>query len=459
MPFSESTCHDLPDGPLPLESTVALADDPTSRALRWAAIVEVSSRGYRDTKVADLIERAGVSRKPFYRRFANKQECVHATAEEVAITALAHAAAQTGKGGGVRALIAATLELAAANPQAARLLIVEAHAAGPPATDARERGMTAYSTLVAQELAPAGTAGGPLLDDVARAIAGALERIVLSRVMAGNAQELPSLTDELSAWALSYGPLLAMPSPLDHEPGKLPPARRRGRAPGTLVPPGPDGRRGLQPGPRRGRLAEVEHSHRDRIFDAVASLVAEGGYDALTTRAVAERAELSIRTLYERFDSLEQAFVATLMAGARGVISATLPEFLARPDPRHGVYAGVRELMTFAAEEQAFAKVMLVQALAAGPVGVEAQRLALDTIASPLVRRFDEADADASLQLVAEAIASGLWELCGQRIRAGQIDQLPAMTPSLACLALTPLVGAERALEAVAEARDAPALG
>ncbi|MGB8875435.1 MAG: helix-turn-helix domain-containing protein, partial [Solirubrobacteraceae bacterium] len=46
------------------------------RARMLDAMVEaVADKGYARVTVADVIERAGVSRKTFYEQFANKEEC------------------------------------------------------------------------------------------------------------------------------------------------------------------------------------------------------------------------------------------------------------------------------------------------------------------------------------------------------------------------------------------------
>ena len=39
----------------------------------------VGEDGYRETRVADVIARAGVSRKTFYELFDNKQDCLLVT--------------------------------------------------------------------------------------------------------------------------------------------------------------------------------------------------------------------------------------------------------------------------------------------------------------------------------------------------------------------------------------------
>jgi AcrR family transcriptional regulator len=51
---------------------------------------------------------------------------------------------------------------------------------------------------------------------------------------------------------------------------------------------------------------------RQRIVDAALRLVAEGGYDALQVRAIAERASVSSRTIYAYFPSLDSLLIVAV---------------------------------------------------------------------------------------------------------------------------------------------------
>jgi len=48
------------------------------------------------------------------------------------------------------------------------------------------------------------------------------------------------------------------------------------------------------------------------MLDAALQLVSEGGYDALQVRAIAERASVSSRTIYENFASLDSLLIAAV---------------------------------------------------------------------------------------------------------------------------------------------------
>ena len=108
-----------------------------ARMLRAMAEV-VTERGYVDTPVAAVIERAGVSRETFYQQFGSKQDCFVAALEE-AIGRLAESLTtvldQTGGNPIERydALLRGYLATVSAQPATARLFLIETYAAGPDA--------------------------------------------------------------------------------------------------------------------------------------------------------------------------------------------------------------------------------------------------------------------------------------------------------------------------------------
>jgi AcrR family transcriptional regulator len=108
-----------------------------ARMLRAMADV-VAERGYVDTPVAAVIERAGVSRETFYQQFASKQDCFVAALEE-AIGRLAGSLAtvlEQSTGAPLDrydALLRSYLDTVSAQPATARLFLIQTYAAGPDA--------------------------------------------------------------------------------------------------------------------------------------------------------------------------------------------------------------------------------------------------------------------------------------------------------------------------------------
>ena len=163
----------------------------------------VAAKGYANVAVADVIERAGVSRRSFYEHFANKEECFLA-AYDAGVSGLldAIAEAEAAASGGdllaaARAGTAVYLELLAANPAFARTFLIEVLGAGPDALARRD----AVHERFAQRLAEAHAAiveaaGGGLpapAPYVFRAAVGAIHELVTQRLLVDGPEALPDL--------------------------------------------------------------------------------------------------------------------------------------------------------------------------------------------------------------------------------------------------------------------------
>src|SRR3954447_5428671 len=103
------------------------------------AIEAIARKGYIACTVADITTAAAVSRGAFYHHFEDKQACFLA-AYDLAVEWIGEAigrALDPGQGWAraVRAAVAETLEIFAADPRVARLCTIEILFAGPPGLD------------------------------------------------------------------------------------------------------------------------------------------------------------------------------------------------------------------------------------------------------------------------------------------------------------------------------------
>lgn len=108
------------------------------RARIFAALAAVlTERGYANTPVAAIIERAGVSRETFYEQFSSKQDCFIAALEEtVGELAATLGAAVAAPGSPIERydrMLRVYLDALVARPDTARLFLVETYAAGEEA--------------------------------------------------------------------------------------------------------------------------------------------------------------------------------------------------------------------------------------------------------------------------------------------------------------------------------------
>jgi AcrR family transcriptional regulator len=161
----------------------------------------VAEKGYARVAVADVIDRAGVSRKTFYEQFANKEACFLA-AYDAGVDAMLgqieadiRAAAPDWVQGAV-AGVRCYLETLAANGDFARTYLVEVLGAGPDALERRTQVHERFADLLAAVQRAART-DLPALPDhprhVYRATVGAINELVTAELLRAGAGALPDL--------------------------------------------------------------------------------------------------------------------------------------------------------------------------------------------------------------------------------------------------------------------------
>lgn len=445
----------LPRGPH------ALTREQVSASQRGRLIVAmadlVGHDGYAATTVANVLAYAGVSRKAFYKHFANKQECFLAaydaiTAEGRREVSRAYEAAAN-PAGGAQLAIAKLFERAIENPGGVRVALIEVGVVGQAGIERRERLMSEYEGLLRDMLGlPAGPGAVP--NPVLRGIVGGLTGVLHAHLRDNRLERLIGLIPDLVGWATSYNPApasvtrLLTPSTNGHAPLQ---GLVGGRAPGTLALGTPaalgGGRRGLARGRRASASRSlVVHSQRERILDAVANLLAEDGYASLTVEGIAERAAVSLHAFYEHFTGKEDAFLVAYELGHAKGLSIVERAYAAQSDWRLGVREGISALLDFLASEPAFAHLALVDALTATRRTAERATDGAAAYAELLIPGAERATGLVLPPAVTiEAIAGGLFELCLTYALQGQIERLPEILPRASYFALAPFIGSEQA--------------
>ncbi len=159
----------------------------------------VGDRGYAETTVRDVLERARMSRRTFYELFDNREECFLAAYDQARSDLMLELEAEPGENrpDHVGAAVQRALAFLADRPDRARLLVVEAISVGPPGLERHEHTMSE----LAERLARFQAGLAELVDDGLRlrceASVGALHRVVHARIVQGRARELPELGSEL----------------------------------------------------------------------------------------------------------------------------------------------------------------------------------------------------------------------------------------------------------------------
>ena len=189
----------------------------SQRGRMLAAMAEaVGEKGYGAVAVADVIARAGVSRRTFYEQFGNKEECFLAAYDagvDAMLAAIDDAIADAAGSGPLavaRAGTARYLATLAANPAFARTFLIEVLAAGPRALERRSAVHARFAEqLAAMHRAARTSRGSAPPAHVFRACVGAIHELVTDHVLLGGAESLPELLEPLVA--IEAALLLAAP--------------------------------------------------------------------------------------------------------------------------------------------------------------------------------------------------------------------------------------------------------
>lgn len=405
----------LPPGPGKRPDVVARNQ---RERLLGAMVAAVATHGYEATRVADLLDLCGVSRSAFYRHFANKHECFMATLDAILETTVetlcsaSHPQAQWDRrlGDGLAVL----LKLIADQPAAARLVLVEVYAAGPDAVERFETAAELARQAVSKSLTEA--AGGKRLTaQMVRAIVGGIARTISSRLAADRAPRFDGLSDDLLEWIRSYV-ATELPREIAAAASSPAPAAWRERD-------------------------DVEQ----RLMKGVAATIAKRGWADSTIVEMAKRSSVSLTTFYEHYAGKEEAFNAALDHWARAASDATRREGVPSDGWPHELAASLAALFDFLASDPVAARIVAVEAYAAG----KRSRDIADSILS--VRRLAGPDWPRARDTVWEAIDGGVAALVADQVRR-DARKLTRLGPTASQFALAPLIAGQAPSDAPARA-------
>lgn len=167
-----------------------------------AVLEAVAAEGYQDTRVTDVIVRAGVSRKTFYEQFDEKEECFLAAydreltqlTEEVAAAFFGEEGVARPWADHVRDGVRAFLRYLAERPAAARVCMVDAMGAGSRAIAKREAALRNFTYLIdagrseARVEVPARTAV---------AVLGGANELIAAELLHGSAENVGQLAPDI----------------------------------------------------------------------------------------------------------------------------------------------------------------------------------------------------------------------------------------------------------------------
>jgi hypothetical protein len=107
--------------------------------------------------------------------------------------------------------------------------------------------------------------------------------------------------------------------------------------------------------------------------------------------------------------------------------------------------AGLSAFLDFLAAEPAFARMCIVEVLAAGPEAITKRNDAMRAFAQLLEANAAQFLDEEVPSLTSETVVGGIYEVVYARILRGEIRDLPGLKPELIYSSLLPYVGAEAA--------------
>jgi AcrR family transcriptional regulator len=441
------------------QSTRPRAIKQRRRILAGVAEV-VSKRGYQDSPVELIAERAGMTKKTFYAYFPNREEallaCLDDAAEEARRRILTALTGQEEWPEQIRAGLAAFLDYVAAEPALARTCLVETMGAGARALERYENALRSFTPLLrgGRDLRDP---GAPLPDILEDTMVGGIVWMIHQRLLRGEAAVVPGLLPRILKFVLTpylgeerakeiagvesaarpgrtaaRVPKPAVASRLDPGDGLI--AEREVRM--TRLPAG----RGLEP-------ELVARDQRRRILTAIVQCVAECGYNDTTIVAVITAASVSRQTFYELFTDKEECFLAAYDAVVARIDRVVLEATVTETEWPRQVAAAITALLSFLASHPDMARLCLVEAAAVGEGSVERREqdaARFDALIAIGRSRLGE-EHEQPEEGAEEALFGGLTTHLTRRVIAGEAERLDRDAPDLIEFVLAPFVGADEA--------------
>ena len=189
------------------------------------------------------------------------------------------------------------------------------------------------------------------------------------------------------------------------------------------------------------------HDHAERVIRAFAVVVAERGYADTTVSEVLKRAQMSASTFYANFHGKEDAMLGAIDSAGAQMGAAVDLAVRRAPDWPEAIRAACGAVFNFLASRPALARLVAVEAYAAGPAAVQRRAAALAPLWE-LVGGKGYERAPGTSRVAIEVIAGGIYTLAYRQVRDKGAHTLPAIAPVCAYTALFPFAGAAEAARA-----------
>ncbi len=402
-------------------------------ARQRAELCEVTARmaaevGFEATKIYLAAPKAGLGLGTYYKLYESKEACLAEAFErcaeaifrrvEEAMRAEANFAQRVAAG------LSELLDVLVAEPDVARVLLVEIRAGEGECRDAHERWLGRFARLLVE--ADRGDAA-PRDGCQARLTAGALATLLAVGLLENGAEALPEMLEELvyvGLWARSGAEAAAFK-------GAEQPVRDT---------------KGPAASASKGKAAARRSTQRQRLLGAMTDVVGEKGYKATRVTDVLERSALSRPVFYAHFGSKEDCLLAAFDAASEPILERVKAVVASATTSAGRAEAGLRVLVETLAAEPAIARLATIEIRASGPSGEERYGEALarfaDLIGEPGADRQGGTASD-----IPRVVSATVASMIAREVGEGRGERLESLLPELVFTALAPCVGGERAME------------
>ncbi len=153
-------------------------------------------------------------------------------------------------------------------------------------------------------------------------------------------------------------------------------------------------------------------------------VVGERGAGNVTVAHVVARAGISRRTFYELFEDREDCFLAAFDHALEQAASVVIPAYESQNTWRERVRAGLGALLGFLEDEPGLGKLLVVDALGAGPRALERRTRVLDVLIATVDKAPKEGKATRERPpLTAEGVVGAVFSVIHARLLERGVDR------------------------------------
>lgn len=415
---------------------------------RWRliqAMIELSAKtGYQEVSIAQLCAGAGVSQQTFYEQFADKEDVLvgaYRASAEGLFGQMRSAVAGEEISDLPRRALGALLTAVASDPDAGRVLFIEAMGGGERMLQERTRAFGRFERR-AEEFLALTPQDGRTLDVPVIAVVGALRHIVSRHLRTYAEDELPARLEDGLAWLYSYARAPGLERWSRSEKALL--ARRPMPTAASLQTATPErlppGRHGLPAG-------AIARHQRTRLISATAEVTMAKGYANTTVEDITTRARVAKPVFYRYFSDKQHAFLEAQQYPTQFILDRCAEAYYSAPEWPERLWRMLTALIVLIASNPPVSHLRLVECYSAGPVASRRAEDITRAFTIFLEEGYHYGPKMGELPRISlQAITGAIFEIVQRHVAQGEWDELPRHLPQLAYVALAPFIGTEEAI-------------